>query len=96
MAAIAVAVTKKPTASSFAGTPYGSGTQASPGTWTDGGGDGTAFLRLNVGAALDQVWRFVKTADDAGANHTPGGAYRLPQRGAQPDGRLRCQRCSVG
>jgi hypothetical protein len=25
-------------------TPYGAGTQAGPGTWTDGGGDGTAFL----------------------------------------------------
>jgi hypothetical protein len=60
-----------------AGTAYGPGAQASPGIWTDGGGDGTSFLRLNVGAA-DAAWRIVRTAEDPGANHTPGGdfAYR--------------------
>ncbi len=63
-----------------AGTAYGTGTQGTPGTWTDAGGDGTAFLRLNPGSN-DQVWRFVKTADDAGANHTPGGAYAYRNAG---------------
>jgi uncharacterized repeat protein (TIGR01451 family) len=66
------------------GTAYGPGTQATPGTWTDGGGDGTAFLRLNTtgaGNTLDQTWRFVKTADDAGANHTPGGSYAYRNAG---------------
>ena len=66
------------------GTAYGVGTQASPGTWTDGGGDGTAFLTLNVAGPNetgDRVWRFVKVADDAGANHTPGGAYAYRNAG---------------
>ncbi len=66
------------------GTAYGPGTEVSPGTWTDGGGDGSAFLRLNVagpGDTNDQVWRYVKTADDAGANHTPGGAYAYRNAG---------------
>ena len=66
------------------GTAYGAGTQASPGTWTDGGGDGSAFLRLNVagpGDTNDQVWRYVKTANDPGANHTPGGAYAYRNAG---------------
>ncbi len=67
-----------------AGTPYGSGTQVSPGTWTDAGGDGTAFLRLNPGSA-DQIWRFVKTSDDAGANHTPGGSYAYRNAGPGPN-----------
>lgn len=66
------------------GTPYGSGFQATPGTWTDGGGDGTAFLRLNVpgaGDTADASWRIVRTADDAGANHTPGGGYAYRNAG---------------
>ena len=66
------------------GTAYGSGTQAAPGTWIDGGGDGTAFLRLNVAGAgdtADMAWRFVKTANDAGANHTAGGAYAYRNAG---------------
>ncbi len=62
------------------GTPYGMGTQATPGTWTDGGGDATAFLTLNTNST-GLVWRFVKTADDAGANHTPGGAYAYRNTG---------------
>ena len=67
-----------------AGTAYGAGTQAAPGTWTDGGGDGSAFLSLNVpgsGDTGDQVWRFVKTSNDPGANHTPGGAYAYRNAG---------------
>jgi hypothetical protein len=66
------------------GTAYGAGTQAAPGTWLDGGGDGTAFMRLNVGGPGDngdRVWRFVKTVDDAGANHTPGGGYAYRNAG---------------
>ena len=66
------------------GTPYGAGTQASPGTWTDGGGDGSAFLRLNVagpGNTGDPAWRYVKTTNDGGANHTPGGAYAYRNAG---------------
>ena len=66
------------------GTAYGAGTQAAPGTWTDGGGDGTAFLQLNVagpGDTSDKPWRYVKTANDAGANHTPGGAYAYRNAG---------------
>jgi hypothetical protein len=66
------------------GTAYGSGTQPAPGTWTDAAGDGTAFLLLNVpgpGDTNDQSWRFVKTSDDPGANHTPGGAYAYRNAG---------------
>ena len=66
------------------GTPYGVGTQAAPGTWTDGAGDGTAFLRLNVASPGDvgeQIWRYVKTSNDPGANHTPGGAYAYRNAG---------------
>jgi hypothetical protein len=67
-----------------AGTPYGAGMQPSPGTWADGGGDGSAFLRLNVagpGNTSDQAWRYVKTANDPDANHTPGGAYAYRNAG---------------
>ncbi len=68
------------------GTPYASGTQSVPGTWTDGGGDGTSFLRLNVAGPGDTVfadptWRYVKTTTDPGANHTPGGAYAYRNAG---------------
>jgi hypothetical protein len=64
-----------------AGTAFGTNPQATPGTLTDGGGDVTSFLRLNVpggGNTGDRAWRFVRVADDAGANHTPNGdfAYR--------------------
>jgi hypothetical protein len=58
--------------------------QAAPGTWTDGGGDVTGFLRLNVAGAgntIDQAWRYVKSADDPGANHTPGGGYAYRNAG---------------
>jgi hypothetical protein len=66
------------------GTAYGAGILPTPGTWMDAGGDGTAFLLLNVAGAgdtADQAWRFVKTADDAGANHTSGGAYAYRNAG---------------
>jgi hypothetical protein len=69
------------------GTPYGAGIQPAPGTWTDGGGDGNAFAELNVvggGNAVGKIWRFVKTADDPGANHTPGGAYAYRNAGPAP------------
>jgi hypothetical protein len=75
-----------------AGTAYGSGTQANPGTWTDGGGDGTSFLKLNVGSP-DVAWRIVRTADDPGANHTPGGDYAYRNAGPGPTaiyGDLQC------
>jgi hypothetical protein len=41
-------------------------------------------LRLNVAGpdnTSDEVWRYVKTADDPGANHTPGGAYAYRNAG---------------
>jgi hypothetical protein len=66
------------------GTPYGPHRQSAPGTWSDGGGDVTAFMRLNVagpGDTSDQPWRYVKTGDDPGANHTPGGAYAYRNAG---------------
>ncbi len=65
-------------------TPYAAGMQANPGTWTDGGGDGSAFLMLNVaggGNTGDQAWRLVKTVNDPGANHTPGGGYAYRNAG---------------
>ncbi len=60
------------------GAAYGSGYQATPSTWMDAGGDGTGALQLNAGNPGNVIWRFVNTANDAGANHTPGGmsAYR--------------------
>jgi hypothetical protein len=70
-----------------AGTAYGVGLQSSPATWTDGGGDGTAFLSLNVpgpGDTPTNTWRFVRTADDPGANHTPGGGYAYRNAGPGP------------
>jgi hypothetical protein len=76
-----------------AGTAYGSGTQASPGTWTDGGGDGTAFLRLNTSGNLD--WRIVKSGDDPGANHTPGGDYAYRNTGPDADAIYDDLQCSV-
>jgi hypothetical protein len=66
------------------GTAYGTGLQGSPGTWIDAGGDGTSLLRLNVagtGDTPDPAWRFVKTASDAGANHTAGGAFAYRNAG---------------
>jgi hypothetical protein len=66
------------------GTAFGAGTQPGGSTWTDGGGDGAALLRLNVAGAGDtggQVWRIVTSANDAGANHTSGGGYAYRNAG---------------
>ena len=66
------------------GTAYGSGSQATPGTWTDGGGDVTSLLRLNNGSP-DIAWRIVTATEDPGANHTPGGAFAYRNAGPGPD-----------
>jgi hypothetical protein len=64
------------------GTPFGSGWQAAPGTWTDAGGDGTASLMFDTAVPIIiPGWRFVKTASDPGANHTPGGSYAYRNAG---------------
>ena len=76
-----------------AGTAYGPGAPTN-GTWSDGGGDNTAFLQLNVGST-DQVWRFVKTANDAGANHTPGGAYAYRNAGPTAADKYADLTCSI-
>src|SRR6185295_14088078 len=81
-----------------AGTAYGTGFQPAPGTWTDAGGDLTAFLQLNPGGGgntLDQVWRFIKTANDAGANHTPGGSYAYRTAGPTAAATYAASECSV-
>jgi len=67
-----------------AATPYAAGLQAAPGTFVDGGGDHTSFLRLNVAGDGDTgypPWRYVTTAIDPGANHTPGGGYAYRNAG---------------
>jgi hypothetical protein len=82
----------------IAGTAYGAGTQVATGTWVDGGGDATSFLRLNpagTGNSDDAAWRFVRTADDAGANHTPGGAYAYRNAGPGPDAIYSSNVCAV-
>jgi hypothetical protein len=69
------------------GTAYAAGTQSAPGTWTDGGGDGSASLLLNVsgpGNTGDPAWRIVKASNDPGANHTPGGSYAYRNAGPLP------------
>lgn len=79
------------------GTAYGVGTQPTPGTWTDGGGDGTAFLQLNPAGAGDTgnaAWRIVTTADDAGADHTPGGAYAYRNAGPGPQATYAANECA--
>ncbi len=84
------------------GTAYGPGTQADPGTLSDGAGDAvdgvhpTAFLRLNapgIGNTADRAWRFVTVGADPGANHTPGGDFAYRNAGPGPDethGSLQC------
>ncbi len=82
----------------IAGTPYGAGTQVTTGTWTDGGGDATSFLRLNPsgsGNTADPAWRIVRTADDPGANHTPGGAYAYRNTGPGPNAIYSSNVCAV-
>jgi hypothetical protein len=79
------------------GTAYAAGTQTTPGTWTDGGGDGNAFLQLNVAGAgdtSDPVWRYVKTENDPGANHTPGGAYAYRNAGPGPENTYQPNMCA--
>jgi hypothetical protein len=41
-----------------------------------------------------QVWRYVKTANDAGANHTPGGAYAYRNAGPGPTATYMPDTCS--
>jgi hypothetical protein len=74
-----------------AGTAYGPGLQNGGGTWTDGGGRHhrlPAPERARAGDTVDQLWRFVRTVDDAGANHTPAAATptatRDPRRRPPP------------
>ena len=79
-----------------AGTAYGSGAPTT-GTWTDGGGDVTSFLRLNPpggGNTADPAWRIVRTADDAGANHTPGGDYAYRIAGPGPESVYGSNQCA--
>jgi hypothetical protein len=81
-----------------AGTAYDSGTQATPGTWTDGGGDVTSFLRLNTTGTdntADLTWRIVRNAEDPGANHTPGGDYAYRTAGPGPSAIYGPNECSV-
>ena len=82
----------------IAGTAYAAGTQASTGTWTDGGGDATSLLRLNpteTGNSGDLAWRIVTTADDAGANHTPSGGYAYRNAGPGADASYSSLVCAV-
>jgi hypothetical protein len=63
-------------------TPFAAGTQPAPGTWTDGGGDGSATLTFGMTVSTGATaWRLVKTVDDPGANHTPGGAFAYRNAG---------------
>jgi hypothetical protein len=81
----------------IAATPYAAGTQSTVGTWTDGGGDGTSLLSLNVagpGDTIDKAWRFVKTANDPGANHSPGGAYAYRNAGPAPGNTYTANTCA--
>ncbi len=80
-----------------AGTPYGSGTQPTASTWLDGGGDGTSFLHLNAtgaGNTEDHTWRIVRTADDPGANHTPGGGFAYRNAGPGPNATYSANLCA--
>src|SRR5207247_481588 len=82
----------------ISGTAHGSGTQSTPSTWTDGGGDATALLRLNTtgtGNTADAAWRIVRAADDPGANHTPGGAYAYRNAGPGPNANDSSNVCAV-
>ncbi|HYR22550.1 MAG TPA: dockerin type I domain-containing protein [Chthoniobacterales bacterium] len=79
-------------------TAYGSGASPSAGTWSDGGGDVTGFLMLNTtdpGNTNDPTWRIVRTADDAGANHTPSGAYAYRNAGPGPNAIYGSNLCSA-
>ena len=81
-----------------AGTAYGQDPPSTVGTWTDGGGDVTSFLRLNVaepGNTADLAWRIVRNADDPGANHTDMGDYAYRNAGPGPDAIYGASQCSV-
>jgi uncharacterized repeat protein (TIGR01451 family) len=77
------------------GTAYGPGLQGTPGTWTDGGGDGTAFLQLNAGGGPDPIWRFINSTADAGANHTPGGSFAYRTAGPGPSAQYTDDACAI-
>ena len=63
-------------------TTYGAGVQAAPGTWTDGGGDGSTQMTFSTTVSNGSpAWRFVKTVNDPNANHTPGGGYAYRNAG---------------
>jgi hypothetical protein len=77
------------------GTPVGVGFQGAPGTWTDGGGDVNAFLTFGTTVSTSGPgWRFVKTANDPGANHTPGGSSAY--RNAGPTASISMSPCAPG
>ncbi len=79
------------------GAAYGPGMQSTAATWTDGGGDGSAYLSLDVAGPGDTTapaWRFVTTAADAGANHTPGGAYAYRDAGPSATDTYLANACS--
>ena len=81
-----------------AGTAFGAGTQATAGTFTDAGGDLTSFLQLNApgtGNILGPVWRFVRLADDAGANHTPLGDFAYRNAGPGPNDTYGSNECAA-
>ena len=81
-----------------AGTAYDSGTQGTASIWTDGGGDTTGLLQLNPGGGgntPDQAWRIVRNADDAGANHTPGGGYAYRNAGPGTNAIYSSNECAV-
>jgi hypothetical protein len=71
---------------------------ATVGTWTDGGGDVTSLLRLNAtepGNTADLTWRIVNSAEDPGANHTPGGDFAYRTTGPIPLVQYGSSLCSV-
>ena len=81
-----------------AGTAYGSGTQATAGTFNDAGGDLTSFLQLNAPGEKvvpEPVWRFVRLANDPGANHTPAGDFAYRNAGPGPNDIYGSNQCAV-
>jgi hypothetical protein len=68
------------------GTPYGPASNRRPALGPTAAATATrshssTSRQRNTGG---KVWRFVKTADDPGANHTPGGATPTATRGPPP------------
>jgi hypothetical protein len=70
-------------ASASSATPYAAGMQNTPGTWMDGGGDGTVLI-----APGHSLWRVVKTSDDPGANHTRAAATPIAVPAPAPARRM--------